>query len=91
MLGGHLPSLMIIRKFLSKNIVLPLNAGGDVIDVKSISVNIGARVIMLAVELESYSELNNIFASPENDARRAQIDAKSLSFMRSGILWLIVS
>ncbi len=62
--------------------MLPVNADGDVIDVESISisVNIGARIIMLDVEPESYSSLNNIFASPEKDARRAQIDDKSLSF-----------
>ena len=79
-IGRNLPALTIVQKFLSENIVLPVNADGSVIDVESISVNIGARVIMLAVEPESYSSLNNIFASPEKDARRAQIDDKSLSF-----------
>jgi hypothetical protein len=33
---------------------------------------------------------NNIFASPEKDARWAQIDDKSFSFNESGIHWLIV-
>jgi hypothetical protein len=42
MMGGHLPLLMIAQKFLSKNIVLPLNADGNVIDIQSISINIGA-------------------------------------------------
>ena len=61
--GTNLPAVMIVKKFLSENIVLPVNADGDVIDVESISINVGARVIMLAVDPESYSALNDIFAS----------------------------
>ena len=45
-----------------------------------VTVNIGARVIMLAVEPDSYLALNDIFAAPAKEARRAQIDDKNLSF-----------
>jgi len=79
-LGGNLPAVTIIQKFLTENILLPVNADGSVIDVESITVNVGARVIMLAVDPESYSALNDIFASPDKEVRRAQIDDKSLSF-----------
>ncbi len=79
-LGGNLPAVMIIQKFLAENILLPVNADGSVIDVESITVNVGACVIMLAVDPESYSALNDIFASPDKEVRQAQIDDKSLSF-----------
>ncbi len=68
-IGDNLPALLIVQKFLSDNILLPVNADGDVIDVETISVNIGACVILLAVEPEPYSVLNDIFASPEKEAR----------------------
>jgi hypothetical protein len=59
---------MIIQNFLTDNILLPVNADGIAIDVESITVNVGARVIMLTVDPESYSALNNIFASPDKEA-----------------------
>jgi len=59
---------------------MPVNADGIVIDADSIPINIGAGVIMLAVEPDSYLALNEIFASPVKEARQAQIDDKSLSF-----------
>jgi hypothetical protein len=58
---------------------MPVNADGIVIDADSIPINIGAGVIMLAVEPDSYLALNEIFASPVKEAQQAQIDDKSLS------------
>jgi len=72
--------LMIVRKFLSENIMLPVNADGSVIDVDCININTGARVIMLAVEPDSYLALNDIFAAPSKESRRAHIDNDALSF-----------
>jgi len=60
--------LMIVRKFLSENIMLPVNADGSVIDVDCININTGARVIMLAVEPDSYLALNDIFAAPSKES-----------------------
>jgi hypothetical protein len=57
-----------------------VDAVGIAIDVDSISLNVGAHVIMLVVEPDSYLALNNIFATPEKEARWVQIDDKSLSF-----------
>jgi len=79
-MGSNPPAVIIVQKFLSENICMPVNADGNVIDVDSISINVGARVIMLAVEPDSYLALNDIFAAPAKEARRAQIDDKSLSF-----------
>ena len=72
-------ALLIVRKFLSENILLPLNADGDVISVENISVNIGAWVIMLAFDPEMYEAPTSIFSSPAKEDRRAHIDDKSLS------------
>ncbi|MFO0446830.1 MAG: hypothetical protein ACK51L_04090 [bacterium] len=72
--------LMIVRKFLSENIMLPVNADGSVIDVDCININTGARVIMLAVEPDSYLALNDISAAPSKESRRAHIDNDALSF-----------
>jgi hypothetical protein len=58
---------MVVQKFLLENIILPVNADGTVSDVDSININTGARVIMLAVEQESYSALNDIFAVPNKE------------------------
>ncbi len=71
---------MIVHKFLMENISLPVNADGTVIDVDSININHGARVIMLAVESESYSALNDIFAVLDKELGRAHIDNENLSF-----------
>jgi hypothetical protein len=63
-----------------ENISIMVNADGTVIDVDSINVNHVARVIMLAVEPESYSALNDIFVAPDKELQRAHIDNKNLSF-----------
>jgi hypothetical protein len=60
--------LMIVHKFLSENIMLPVNVDGSVIDVDCININTGARVIMLAVEPDSYLALNDIFAAPSKES-----------------------
>jgi hypothetical protein len=57
-------ALLIVRKFLSENILLPLNADRDIISIENISVNVGARVIMLAADPETYEALTSIFSSP---------------------------
>jgi hypothetical protein len=44
---------MIIHFFLTENILLLVNADGSVIDVESITVNVRAHVIMLAVDPQS--------------------------------------
>jgi hypothetical protein len=79
-IGSNPPALLIVQKFLSENICIPVNADGIAIDPECVTVNIGARVIMLAVEPDSYLALNDIFAAPAKEARRAQIDDKNLSF-----------
>jgi hypothetical protein len=71
---------MIFCKFLSENIMLPVNADGSVIDVDCININTGARVIMLAMEPDSYLALNDIFAAPSKDLRWAHIDNDALPF-----------
>jgi hypothetical protein len=79
-MGSYPPAVTIVQKFLSENICLPENADGNVLDVNSIPINVGACVIMLAVESDSYLALNDIFAALVKEARQAQIDDKSLSF-----------
>jgi len=69
-----------------ENISIMVNADGTVIDVDSINVNHVARVIMLAVEPESYSALNDIFVAPDKELQRAHIDNKNLSFNEKWIL-----
>jgi hypothetical protein len=73
------PAIMLIQKFLMENILVPCDADGNVVDVNNISANLGAHIIMLAVEPDSYT-LNETFAAPDKEACRAQIDDKSLSF-----------
>jgi hypothetical protein len=51
-----------------------------VINVEEISVNVGARVIMLAADPETYDALVSTFSSPAKEERRAQVDNKALSF-----------
>jgi hypothetical protein len=80
LLNQSLPAGQLMRKFLAKNIVLPINADGEVIDTAVVSVNLLARVIMLAVEPEPFQQLSDIFAAAEKDAHRAQVDDKALSF-----------
>jgi hypothetical protein len=79
-MGSNPPALLIVQKFLSENICIPVNADGIAIYAECVTVNIGARVIMLAVEPDSYLALNDIFAAPAKEARQAQIDDKNLSF-----------
>jgi hypothetical protein len=71
---------MIVQKFLSENVMLPVNADGSVIDVDCININTGARVIMLAIEPDLYLALNYIFAAPSKELQRAHIDNDALSF-----------
>ena len=78
-MGSNPPAVIIVQKFLSENICMPVKADGVVIDADSIPINIGAWIIMLAVEPDSYLALNEIFASPVKEAQQAQIDDKSLS------------
>ena len=79
-MGSNPPALLIVQKFLSENICIPVNADGIAIDPECVTVNIGARIIMLAVEPDSYLALNDIFAAPTKEAWQAQIDDKNLSF-----------
>ena len=57
-----------------------MNADGNVINVEEISVNVGARVIMLAADPETYDALVSIFSSPAKEERWAHVDNKALSF-----------
>jgi hypothetical protein len=41
-MGSNPPALIVVQKFLSENICMPLNADGIVIDADSIPINIGA-------------------------------------------------
>jgi hypothetical protein len=76
-LHENMSALLIVCKFLSENILLPLNADGDVISVENISVNIGAWVIMLAFDPEMYEAPTSIFSSPAKEDQCAHIDDKS--------------
>jgi hypothetical protein len=79
-LQEHQVAVQLVRKFLAENIFLPVNADGNVINVEEISVNVGARVIMLAADPETYDALVSIFSSPAKEERRAHVDNKALSF-----------
>jgi len=61
-------------------VLLPVNTDGAVINIEDISVNVGARVIILAAEPEMYDVPTSIFSSPAKDDRCWHIDNKSLSF-----------
>jgi hypothetical protein len=65
-MGSNPPALLIVQKFLSENICIPVNADGIAIDAEFVTINIGARIIMLAVEPDSYLALNEIiqFSKP---------------------------
>jgi hypothetical protein len=45
-------------------VLLPVNTDGAVINIEDISVNVGARVIILAADPETYDVLTSIFSSP---------------------------
>jgi hypothetical protein len=79
-LNQSLPAGQLTRKFLAENIVLPINADGEVIETTIVGVNLLACVIMLAAEPEPFQQLSDIFAATEKDAYRAQVDTKALSF-----------
>jgi len=79
-LKDNLAAAHLLWKFLVENIFLPVNANGDVINVEEISVNIGARVIMLAADPETYEALSSIFSLPAKEERREHVDNKALSF-----------
>jgi len=68
-MGSNPPAVLIVQKFLSENICMLVNADGNVIDLDSIPINVGAQVIMMAVEPDSYLALNDIFAAPVKEAR----------------------
>jgi hypothetical protein len=68
-MGSNPPAVLIVQKFLSENICMLVNADGNVIDFDSIPINVGAQVIMMAVEPDSYLALNDIFAAPVKEAR----------------------
>ncbi len=52
------PAMMLIQKV--ENILVPPDADGNVVDVNNISANLGAHIIMLAVDPDSYMALNEI-------------------------------
>jgi hypothetical protein len=79
-LNQNLYAGQLIKKFLVENILLPINADGEVLGTSVIGVNLLARVIMLAAEPESFQQLTEIFSAPEKDSHRAQVDNKALSF-----------
>jgi hypothetical protein len=49
---------------LSENISIPVNTDGVAAATESIPINIGAHIIMLVVEPESNSAVNDMFAAP---------------------------
>jgi hypothetical protein len=74
-------NILLVQKILSDNILVPVNADGDVISAEEVSLNTGARVIMLAVETEpSFEYLSDNFRAPEKSDRKRQIDDDTLSF-----------
>ncbi len=67
--------------------MVPVNADGEVIFAEEVSLNIGARVIMLAVETEpSFEYLGDIFRVPEKSDRRRQFDGTVCHLIRNGII-----
>jgi hypothetical protein len=67
-MGSNPPALLTVQKLLSENIRIPVSADEIAIDAGSITINIGAHAIMLAVEPDSYLALNDIFAAPVKEA-----------------------
>jgi hypothetical protein len=77
-LKTNVEHVTLVKKFLTENIILPVNLDGDVVEPDN--VNILARVLMLAVDPEPFSYLNDIFSAPDKEAKRANIDSPLLSF-----------
>lgn len=70
--------------FLRTQIKPCLNQEGAATPAIDIPVNVGARIVMLAVEADSLNDISAIFASPAKGDRRAVLDDKSL---RTGPQW----
>ncbi len=49
----------------------------NILVVNNISAILGVCIIMLVVDPDSYMSLNEIFAAPDKEAHRSQIDNKS--------------
>jgi hypothetical protein len=62
-MGQNVVALLIAHMFLSENILLPVNADGYAINMENIGVNVSARVIMMAIDSETYDALPSIFSS----------------------------
>ncbi len=65
---------------------MPCDADGNVVDNNNISANLGACVIMLAVDPDSYMALNKIFAAPDKKLIECKLMISPYSSTRSGIL-----
>lgn len=70
-----------VQTFLNDKMRQPTNVDGDVVEVSQVSINLGCRAIMLAVDFASLQLLSSIFAAPTADTnKRSQIDDKANSF-----------
>lgn len=78
--GNGEENITFVRLFCLQNFVQPQTADGQYINANELETNLGARIIMLAVEPDSLNALVEIFAAPTKEARRAQIDDKQNSF-----------
>jgi hypothetical protein len=81
---------MHIRKFLMDNILLPRDADGNVVDVNNISANLGAHIVMLAIDPDSYMSLNEIFAAPEKKLIERKSTIMPYLSTRRGIHWPVI-
>ena len=78
--GNGDDNIALVRLFCIQNFIQPKAQDGSFVDASDLEVNMGARLIMLAVEPNSLNSLMDIFSSPIKEARRSQIDNKSESF-----------
>jgi hypothetical protein len=81
------PAIMLIQRFLMDNILVPRGVDGNVVDVNNISANLGARLIMLAVDADSSMSLNEIFAEKLEEHK---LMISPYHSMKNGMHWPVI-
>jgi hypothetical protein len=66
MFKNNIEHVTLVRKSLSENLILPKDINGKVIE--PITVNVSARLLMLAVDPESHTALNDKYSAPAKEA-----------------------
>jgi hypothetical protein len=75
----------LCKMHLSDNILLSVNADGEVISAEKIPLNNGARVIMLAVETElSFEYLIDTIKAPERSDQRSKFMMRVCHLIKNG-------